>query len=81
MDNTIEKTVETNEPETFMKKMSPQLKYFKSEKGKIANKKAQQKYYEKNKSVINAKRRAKYKEKRYGITDPKQIKKLNEKEK
>ncbi len=69
------------EQETPIKQMSAQMKYLKSDKGKIANKKAQQKYYEKNKSIINAKRRAKYKEKRYGITDPIKIKEQNEKEK
>jgi hypothetical protein len=69
-----------HEEQITEKKMSAQMKYLKSDKGKIANKKAQQKYYEKNKSLINAKRRAKYKEKRYGITDPIKIKEQNEKQ-
>mgnify|MGYP003649811391 FL=1 len=40
---------------------SAQSKYFKTDKGKIANSKAQKVYYMKNKDDINQKRREKYK--------------------
>jgi hypothetical protein len=60
------------------KNISPQMKYLMTEKGKIANKKAQQKYYAKNKEIINKKRRQKYREKKYGINTPEKKESIEE---